>query len=117
MDHPVVAWRCKDGHGRAGNAGPGVNGLNVVGQQTLAALRFVDRGDPAFREAVDNLLVGALDVLDDDARGSRLMGHSSSSTVRGNTVSNPSAYLAARPPAWPPELRRKWFARFSATFL
>ena len=47
---------------------------------------------------------------DDDA-------HHSSSTQRGNTAWKPSAYLQSRPPAMPPELRRKWLPRFSATLV
>ena len=89
----------------------------VPGAQVGAALIARALGEAVdAREEVEALLEAVRQDLD-VAEMSRVVAglRHSSSTVRGNTDWNPSAYWACRPPDWPPELRWKWFARFCAT--
>src|SRR6476659_746326 len=84
--------------------GPQIGAASVLSRQ----LQPIDTGKKikTFVEAVGQHLDMAemRDVMADF--------HHSSSTVRGKTDWNPSAYSALRPPDWPPELRMKWLARF-----
>ena len=109
VQHPVVAGRRRDRDRRPGDPRARIDRPQVAGEEPGPPLRLMHRRDAAAAEPVDHARVGARDGLHHHA------GHQSSSTVRGNTDWNPSAWVAARPPAWPPEFRMKWLARFSAT--
>ena len=111
MDHPVVARRREDGDRRTRRRRAGIDRPHGGSEQPAAPLRLVDRGDAAVAERRNDRRIGPLDIPDDD------IAHRSSSTQRGNMAWKPSAYLQSRPPAWPPELRRKWLPRFSATLV
>src|SRR5690606_15583899 len=99
-----------DGNGGAGDPCARIDRPHIGPHQPGAPLCFVHRGHAAFAKPFNQRAFRPVDILNNDT-------HHSSSTVLGKTDWNASAYFAGRPPACPPELRRNWLARFSATLV
>src|SRR4051812_4772989 len=66
MDHPIVTRRRRNGYCRSGDARPVVNRPQMRSEKSDPSLCLVNCCDPERGEAVDDLEVSTLNVLNDD---------------------------------------------------